>query len=270
MEQLNINLSFLEAESAEEYHAKARLNLSSHQLIDFMKCPYLYRQKQLGLIERSETQAMIIGRATHCRILEGANEYKSQFAIGGPVNPRTGKSFGTNTNAFKEWASAQDKPVIAEADAALIEKLSRGVSMNSEAVDLLLYGRSEGVVRTNYCNMPSQIRIDWLHPHRGIVDLKTTRQPLEKFVSEVRKFRYHNQLAFYQAVLKEVLGEYVPCYIVAVEKVEPFRCGVWELSSCLLSQSRTENQEAMAYLKQCHLNDNWSTGYESIRTLNAF
>jgi len=36
---MNIDLSILDVEPAEEYHAKASEFLSSHQLMDFMKCP---------------------------------------------------------------------------------------------------------------------------------------------------------------------------------------------------------------------------------------
>ena len=37
-------------EPAEEYHAKAKQHLSSHQLGNFRRCPALYRKKQLGLV----------------------------------------------------------------------------------------------------------------------------------------------------------------------------------------------------------------------------
>ena len=39
------SMSFLIHESAEEYHAKAKHYLSSHQLADFRKCPQLYYRK---------------------------------------------------------------------------------------------------------------------------------------------------------------------------------------------------------------------------------
>ncbi|MCK4602116.1 MAG: hypothetical protein KAU28_06600 [Phycisphaerae bacterium] len=72
-----INLDVLIAEPAEEYHAKANEYMSSHQLLDFMACPWLYRKKQLGLIEDRDTPAMLIGRATHTRILEGRDAYEA-------------------------------------------------------------------------------------------------------------------------------------------------------------------------------------------------
>ena len=63
---------------------------------------------QLGLIADNDSPALLIGRATHVRILEGRDVYEAAFAFGGPVNPKTGKPFGSNTKAFAEWAAAQE------------------------------------------------------------------------------------------------------------------------------------------------------------------
>ena len=66
-----IDLNILQDEPAEAYHAKAKENLSSHQLIEFMTCPFLYQKRRAGLIEEKEPSAFLIGRAAHTRILEG-------------------------------------------------------------------------------------------------------------------------------------------------------------------------------------------------------
>ena len=67
-----IDLGVLSTEPAEEYHAKAAEHLGSHALIDYIECPWLYRKKQLGLIQDTDTPALLVGRATHVRILEAA------------------------------------------------------------------------------------------------------------------------------------------------------------------------------------------------------
>jgi len=265
--ELNIELNVLECETAEKYHGKAREYFSSHQLIDFMTCPWLYRKKHIGLIDDTDTPAMLIGRATHTRVLEGRDVYRSSFALGGPINPKTHKPFGAKTKTFTEWAKTQGKPVLSYDQAELIEQMASGVAMNSEAVDLLLYGRSEGVVRAEYCNTPCQIRIDWLHPHRGIVDLKTTAD-LAWFENDAKRRRYHNQLAFYQSVLAEAIGEHVPVYIIGVEKAEPHRCGVWQISDNTLAIARRENEAAIRRLHQAWDDDAWPTLYEQIRVLD--
>jgi len=268
MSDLAIDLNVLGAEAPEDYHSKSREFLSSHQLIDFMKCPWLHYKKSNGLVTERESPAYLVGRAAHCRILEGRDAYEQQFAFVGPINKSTGKPYGSNTRAWREWAAKVGKPVLTQDQIDLVECMASGVAMNDEAVDLLLYGRSEGVVRAEYCGVPCQIRIDWLHPHRGIVDLKTTDQ-IDWFESDARRWRYHHQLAFYQAVLAEVIGERVPVYIVAVEKREPYRCGVWRLSDDTLAIARSENEAAIRRLIDCRQKDRWPTGYEAIRVLDV-
>ncbi|HAI11094.1 MAG TPA: hypothetical protein DCM28_05275, partial [Phycisphaerales bacterium] len=135
-------MDVLEPEPAAEYHGKAKDFLSSHQLLDFMKCPWLYHKKRTGLMADQDSSAYLVGRATHCRILEGRDVYESEFALGGPINPSTGRPFGSNTKAFREWADIQGKPVLSNDQIDLIENMASGISMNDEAVDLLLYGRA--------------------------------------------------------------------------------------------------------------------------------
>lgn len=267
-DDLHIDLSVLEAEPAEQYHARSAEYLSSHQLIDFMKCPWLHFKKHSGLIAETDSTAYLIGRAAHSRILEGRDVYEASFALGGPVNPTTGRPFGGNTKAFREWAEAQGKPVLSHDHVELVENMASGVSMNDEAVDLLLYGRAEGVVRAEYCGVPCQIRIDWTHPHRGIVDLKTC-DDLTWFEADAKRYRYTNQLGFYQGVLAEVIAQHVPVHIVAIEKKEPFRCGVWRVSDDSLAIARGENEAAIRRLISCRENGHWPTGYEDIRLLDV-
>ena len=103
MKPIFIDTSILIQEPADVYHAKAKDYLSSHQLIDFMKCPLLHNKKRLGIIQDQETASFLLGRAAHVRILEGRAEYQSQFAMGGPINPTTGKPYGSLTKKFAEW-----------------------------------------------------------------------------------------------------------------------------------------------------------------------
>ncbi len=267
-ETLYIDLTILDAEPAEEYHARAADFLSSHQLLDFMRCPWLHFKKRAGMIADRDSATFLIGRAAHCRILEGRDVYESTFALGGPVNPKTGRPFGSTTKAFREWADAQGKSVLSHDQVELIEQLASGISMNAEAVDLLLYGRAEGVVRDEYCGVPCQIRIDWTHPHRGIVDLKTC-DDLTWFEADAKRYRYVNQLAFYQAALAGTVGEHVPVHIVAIEKKEPFRCGVWRISDDSLAIARNENEAAIRRFTSCQESGDWPTGYEEIRLLDV-
>jgi hypothetical protein len=71
---------FLIREPAEVYHAKASQNLSSHQLGDFRKCPQLYYQKKLGIVQDEDRPAYAVGRAVHTLALEGQARFHEEYA----------------------------------------------------------------------------------------------------------------------------------------------------------------------------------------------
>ncbi len=262
------DLGFLIREPAEEYHAKAKDYLSSHQLGDFRKCPALYRKKKLGLVPDEDRPAYQIGRALHTLVLEGRDRFEAEYAVGGPINPKTGEIFGPQTKAFAEWAAEQGRPVLTVQQSGLIENMADGVRANGMAVDLLAEGIPEGVVRTEYCGLPCQIRFDWLDIHRAFSDLKTC-DDLEWFEADTRRYGYIYQLAFYRAVLAEVIGIIMPAYLIAVEKKGAFRCGVWKIHEDTLTQAQRENEAAIERLKRCIATDTWPTGYEEVRVYDA-
>ncbi len=269
MTDQSIDLNVLIAEPAEVYHAWRDRFLTSHQLLDFMRCPWLHHKKTLGLVEDGESPAYLVGRAAHVRILEGSEAYEAAFALGGPVNPKTNKPFGANTKAFTDWAEAQGKPVLSHQQVQLVEQMAAGVNMNQAACELLSCGRAEGVVRVEYGGVPCQIRIDWLHPNRGIVDLKTC-DDLTWFTSDAKRYGYQHQMAFYSSVLAQALqGSLAPVHIIAIEKKEPFRCGVWRVSDDTLAIAQRENEAAIRRLMSCRERDKWPTGYEEIRVLDV-
>ncbi|MCG8521981.1 MAG: PD-(D/E)XK nuclease-like domain-containing protein, partial [Pseudomonadales bacterium] len=112
------------------------------------------------------------------------------------------------------------------------------------------------------------------HSKRGsveiclVVDLKTTTD-LTWFENDAKRRRYINQLAFYQAVVAEATGQWLPVHLVAVEKIEPYRCGVWQISENTLNLARQENEAAIRRLKAAIASGAFPTGYEQMRLLEA-
>ena len=262
----SLDLDFLTTEPASVYHARAKDNLSSHQLADFRRCPKLYRWKQLGLIPQRDSAAYALGRAAHVLILEGRERYEAEFAVGGPINPKTGQPFGTQTKAFAEWAASIGRPVLRAADAALLEQMHAGVHDHVFARELLRSGVAEGVVRAGYGGVPCQARIDWVNPvdGRGIVDLKTCTD-LDDFEHDLHRYGYVHQMAFYRELVVEACGVELEVHLVAIEKREPYRCGVWQISRRLLDRAADENVAASEELTRCREHDSWKTRLESLR-----
>ena len=261
---------------ADEYHEAARRGefLSSHLLADFRNCPRLYRKKMAGEIEPTDTAAYQIGRALHTLILEGRSKFDEEYLISsGPTNPKTGEPFGKATKAYREWAAAQKRPVISSEDFGWMVKLQQSVALHNFASTLLENGRAEGTVRITLDGEPSQIRMDWFNADfEGrpiIVDLKTCDN-LSFFERDARKYEYPEQLAFYREVFRAASdGVSLDVYIIAIEKREPYRCGVWKLTDELLDQCDAANKMAMSLLKECRRRNEWPTGYEEMRVMGV-
>jgi hypothetical protein len=264
-----VNPGFLITEPASTYHARAAEHLSSHALADFRRCPLLFRRKELGLIPRRDSRAFSVGRAAHTLILEGRARYETEFAVGGPINERTGRPYGSATKAFAEWAAKTGKEAICDDDAAVIEEMAASVRQHVFAAELLAEGVAEGVVRGEYRGHRSQARIDWLNPKpdRGLVDLKTCDR-LDSFEYDVSAFGYAHQLAFYRAMIARACGSVLPVHIIAVEKREPYRCGVWVIAPHVLDAAQKQNEQAMDELARCRETGAWPTGFESLRQID--
>ncbi len=261
-------LDFIINEPAEAYHAKAKDFLGSHMLGIFRQNPLLYYWKAEGLVADEDRPAYLIGRAAHTLILEGRPVFEQTYAVGGPVNPKTGEPFGTRTKTWAEWAEAVGKPVLSDSDVRLINYMHAGVMAHPEASNLFDEGIPEAVVRTEYGGAPCQVRIDWLNPARGIVDLKTV-DDLTWFEADARRYGYLHQMAFYQSVVEKASGQLFPVYIVAVEKKAPYRSGVWNVSDDVLAIARAENEAAIERLLRCREIGEWPSGYEITRIFDS-
>ena len=239
---------------ADEYHAASRRGhfMSSHLLAHFRESPALYHKEVSGEVPDAESPALALGRAypsshrssgraaryqtircaplasaSHCLILEGRQAFADEYLVAdGPVNARTGEAYGRSTKAYAEWLASQDRDVLSGRDYGFLLKLQTGVWQHAFASDLLSEGVAEGVIRTHYCDVPCQVRLDWLSARHGLVDLKTC-DSLRYFENDCRRYGYIHQLAFYRAVIRQESGETVPVHIIAVEKNEPFAAGVW-------------------------------------------
>lgn len=253
-------------EPADVYHAKAAENLSSHQLADFHKSPYLYWKKHSGLIAEKDSPAYAFGRAAHTLILEGRETFEREYAIGGPINPETGDTFGASTKAYAAWLADSGKQSAVTNDEMIkLERMELSVRVHSSAYALVLGGFAEGVVRSKYCGVPCQIRMDYYKPGK-LVDLKTCND-LDSFEWDTYRFNYMDQLAFYHAILQKASGQNCEVHFIAVEKKEPFRCGVWKLDKKWVEHARRQNEEDIKRLKTCSKLKIWPTGYEEVRTI---
>ena len=263
---------------AEEYHAATKENkyTTSHRLNLFRRCPALYHKHITGEIVEGDTAAFLMGRAVHVLTIEGEARFAEDYLVAdGPTNPKTGKPYGRETRAFKEWADAQPRPVIGTEDAALMGKLADAVHAHKAAAEILSAGFAEATVRAVWDGEPVQARLDWVDPERGILaDLKTC-QDVDRFPFDIRDFGYVTQLAFYKRVLELAgfAGKALRAYLIAVEKKEPYRVAVVELYAATLEDGNyappgakygAGNELMIHELQECRAADVWPTRYEEV------
>lgn len=257
-------------ESSEIYHSRSGKYLSSHLLKAFRSSPALYKRLIDSPRDQKDRPAFKVGRAVHCRVLEGAEEFDRRFKKSdGPINETTGQPYGTGTLMYKRWAACQTKEVLSRRQFDLVLNMCR----MAPSLPLLSdpSGISEAVLRGRYLEdlpVSCQIRVDRFNAGDTpvLIDLKTC-QDLENFHADVRRFEYVHQVAFYRHMIYELSGVFPSIVFVAVEKKEPFRIGQFRVSETLLERVEQENTDQIARLIQCRKTGEWMTGFEEMRLI---
>ena len=141
---------------------------------------------------------MILGSAAHKLILEGRQEFDRCYAVGAPINPKTGKEYGRETQAFAKWEEEQHREKGAAIEFITTEQwysvssMADSVTKHVEAQKLLHHGVAERVLRSDFDGIPVQSRLDWfteIGEVPVIVDLKTC-DDIDFFEYDAKKFLY--------------------------------------------------------------------------------
>jgi hypothetical protein len=224
---------------------------------------------------------MILGRAAHTLILEGRKVFDESYAVGGPINEKTGKEYGRDTQAYEKWLAVQktEKGSSLEAITSeqwyVVSNMARAVHQHEEAAMLLRSGVAERVVRTSLYDVSVQIRMDWfteIGNDAVVVDLKTC-DDLDSFVYDAKKYLYGIQFAFYRLALSKAVYEefkaapQIDAYAIAVEKKEPFRVGVFKVSDDTLDFWNKKIDVLLKNVRTSTETGEWPTLYEDIRLL---
>lgn len=146
---------------------------------------------------REDTDALELGRAAHCAILEPARWAESYVA-----RPDFGDGRTKEAKAGKTAWLATLAPGVEVLDAdehALVERMARAVREHPEAARLLHAGRAEEIVTWTDAatGLACKARVDFIAPGY-VVDIKSTRRDTVRSIThDVATLLYYGQLAFY-------------------------------------------------------------------------
>jgi len=241
-----------EKDSWNDYRASDRINFS--RLKKMGTSPKHYRANP-----SMSTGALSIGRAIHTAVLE-PHLFADEFAI------------FDGDKRKKEWklfqAENEGREIITAKDAMICASVVEAVQMNPYAKDLLAGTEREVTAYWEHDGMRLKSRIDALGSN-AVIDLKSTVsvEP-DAFARTIAKYSYHMQAAYYHDACKAVDGIQRDCYMIAVEKVEPYDCAVYRLSYAALEQGRVDYRRMLSTLSTCTLRDQWPGVSQGIRTLD--
>lgn len=249
--------------TVEQYERDRSKFMGSHMLETFAKSPRMCQNKMLSLLgQEPKKQAYEFGKAFHTYVLEGLTVFHDKYEIAnGPINEKTGKPYGTDTQKYAEWlAGIQDdgKEIISDEDFFLVQTMANSLE-EMAGVDLLAQGLPEVCVRGTIHGVESQSRLDFWDAERSLlVDLKTT-EDLEWFQKDFVKYGYDRQLAFYRGMASGLGGltQPVQVWVIAVEKRSPYRCQAYRVREETLGQADELVKFRLDSYKSCVTHLGW-------------
>ena len=236
-----------------EYHSiENAVSSSALKELFYGKNPqYCYKKYILKEVEHKQTDAMLVGAATHKLILE-PKTFKHEFAVW-----EGGRRAGGEWQAFKLYHSGKD--IITKAQFDEIEKMRVAVMANPEAKNLLTGGIPERSVfwRDEETGLLCRARADYIKESGGktiLIDLKTcvSAEP-EKFTRDLFNMGYPLQECMYRTGFNASAFAFI-----AVEKGTN-TVQVYTLDELFDDVGYFVYRQALEKWADCLKNNDWST-----------
>lgn len=216
--------------------------------------------------QREETEETAVGTAAHTLIFQSRQVLDLMFAIGGPINEKTGKEYGRDTKAFETWLAEQGKQ-----DVLRVDELNRALAIAHAVQSDPITGPAIAACKDRELSIVAPIgdgvlckgRIDGIGAGM-LLDLKTTGRGIseEDFQRSLASRGYGIQAALYRQ-LCDTLG--IPvidvAYIVA-ESEPPYCARLFRLKDEVLADYDELLPGLIDRYARCIETGNWP-GYPS-------
>lgn len=117
---------------------------------------------------------------------------------------------------------------------------------NDDMVKVFLSGEKQTIMTGEIDGVPFKIKMDSYLPGKAIVDLKvmaTIRRKNGKLYNFIKEWGYDIQLSCYQEIVRQNIGEQLPCYIVVATKENPIECRIIQIPQSVLDNALLEVKE---------------------------
>ncbi|MFW2597780.1 PD-(D/E)XK nuclease-like domain-containing protein [Aliarcobacter butzleri] len=180
-----------------------------------------------------ETEAMILGSAIHCAILE-PDCFNDRYAVMPKIDLRTTIGRATKLkfeedNQNKVILNFEQKDIIDEVlkscnETNLKDEFNKlGLSFKNMTVKDLINGQIEKALTFNFQGLKCKAKIDDFNNYKMLLDVKSTQTFGDKFAEECIKRFYHAQFAFYEHGLKQLGIFPKDRIVVGVQTKKPYK-----------------------------------------------
>jgi hypothetical protein len=198
----------------DQYHSDPSFGSSTAKLAT--KSLQLVRDRLDGIDTVPDRPHFQIGSIIHLAVLEPA-KFAACVVSDGPINDKTGKPYGRDTQKFSDWQAANpDKMVVEPWIHTLLAR------MPAEVKEILKTGVAEAsIYQTAACGLPVKCRPDHL-VDTAIWHLKTCLD-IDRLERDIQKFEYWFADSWYRAVMLLETGKKHQSGFIFAEKKPPFR-----------------------------------------------
>ncbi len=236
--------------------------MTAHMLRLFARSPLLYFNTINQPRPADTNPAYKFGRAVHAYILQGEEVFNESFiAHDGPVNAKTGKPFGPTSNAYIEFFAAMNKTPVSLDEFSVIRKMDVAASQHKA---VKLEGIAEAVLQATWNGVNCASKIDLVSEDGShLVDLKSC-DSLEGFKFDINQYNYLQQMGFYYNMLKLNGANPQIVELLAVEKKEPYRAGLFRIDTKVLDEEADNIGKLLDEYRECKAKNVWPPRFEDV------
>lgn len=182
---------------------------------------------------KDDTEAIILGRAVHCAVLE-PDRFSDRYHVCLETVDRRTKAGKARWEEVE--AEAACRQILRTAEYAV---MASAIRAHRKADSLLCDGHAEPTCYWTLMDRLLKVRLDYWQPkQRRIVEIKTCRSANPPFFArEIFERNYHIQLAFQRMGLYANDKDVDEAWIVAVENCAPYCVAAFKLDPMLLDKT---------------------------------
>jgi hypothetical protein len=212
------------------------------------------------------TAAMALGTAFHVLTTE-PDSFAERYLVGGPINPSTGKPYGSDTKKFAEWVAENGagKAVITQEDYASASAMADAIRRLPGAADILAMPKLDIEIVIQWTDEGTGVlckcRLDTLLHYTDpivVLDLKSTQDATRHgFDKSCRKFGYGIQDAMYSEAVAAAFGKGPRFIFACVESSPPYCAAIHELVGEKLALAHRQYHALLRMYAECERCGEW-------------